>query len=144
MSTQSYKSHSRYVPMYHFVLLIIIILILAGSVWNFYRAYDAHAGRLSAALIFALDIVAIFYYIYVRGFALGAQDRVIRAEENLRHFILAGKPLDSRLRLGQIIALRFAGDAEFVALAKRAAEENLRSSDIKQAIQEWRPDNIRI
>lgn len=144
MQTQNYKSHSRYVPMYHFVLLILIVTILAGSVWNFYRAYDHRSGRLDAGLIFALAVVSIFFYIYTRGFALGAQDRAIRAEENFRHFVLTGKPLDSRLRLGQIIALRFADDSEFPSLAQKAADDNMKGDDIKKAIQNWRADNHRV
>ena len=122
----------------------MILGILAGSVWNFYRAYDAHAGRLVAALLFALAIVCIFFYIYARSFALRAQDRAIRAEENFRHFVLTGKPLDHRLRLGQIIALRFADDSEYVTLAQRAVNENMKADDIKKAIQNWRPDYCRV
>jgi hypothetical protein len=80
----------------------------------------------------------------VRTYALKAQDRAIRAEEQLRHFILTGKPLDSRLNIRQIIALRFASDEELPALAKKAAEENLRSKEIKQQINHWRADNYRI
>ncbi len=144
MQTQNYKSHSKYVPMYHFVLLILIIAILGGAVWNFYRAYDHRSGRLAAALIFALGFVAIFFYIYARDFALKAQDRAIRAEENFRHFILTGKPLDSRLRMGQIIALRFASDAELPSLAQKAADENIKGNDIKKAIQNWRADHHRV
>ena len=143
MEAQNYKNHRRYVPLYTFVLSGLITLILAGSVWNFYRAYDAGAGRLTAVLIFALTIVCIFFYIYARAFALRAQDRAIRAEENFRHFVLTGKPLDPRLRMGQIIALRFAGDAEFVSLAQRAVNENMRADDIKKAIQNWRADHYR-
>ena len=143
MEVQNYKNHRRYVPLYTFVLSGLIMAILAGSVWNFYRAYDVKSGRLSAVLIFALAIVCIFFYIYARDFALRAQDRAIRAEENFRHFVLTGQPLDPRLRMGQIIALRFAGDAEFVSLAQRAVTENLRSDDIKKAIQNWRADHYR-
>jgi len=117
---------------------------LAGSVWNFYRAYNHGSGRLSAVLIFALCIVSIFFYIYTRAFSLKAQDRAIRAEENFRHFALTGKPLDSRLRIGQIIALRFADDSEFVSLAQRAANENMKADDIKKAIQSWRADHYRV
>jgi len=80
----------------------------------------------------------------VRTYALKAQDRAIRAEENLRHFILTGKPFDSRLNIRQIIALRFASDEELPTLAKKAAEENLRSKEIKQQIKDWRADNYRI
>jgi Family of unknown function (DUF6526) len=144
MQTQNYKNHRQYVPMYHYVLLLLIVAILAASVWNFYRAYDHHSGRLDAGLIFALCIVSIFFYIYTRAFALRAQDRAIRAEENFRHFILTGKPLDSRLRMGQIIALRFADDAEFVSLAQKASDENMKADDIKKAIQNWRADHHRL
>lgn len=80
----------------------------------------------------------------VRTYALKAQDRAIRAEENLRHFILTAKPFDSRLNIRQIIALRFASDEELPALAKKAAEEKLRSKEIKQQIKDWREDNYRI
>ena len=83
-------------------------------------------------------------FFFARGFALKAQDRAIRAEENFRHFILTGKPLDNRLRMGQIIALRFAGDAEFPSLAQKAAAENIKGDDIKKAIQTWRADNHRV
>ncbi len=144
MQPQSYKNHRQYVPVYHFGLLLLLIIVLAGSVWNFYRAYDALSGRLSAALIFGLSLAGIIYYIYTRAFALRAQDRAIRAEENLRHFILAGKPLDSRLRMGQIIALRFSDDSEFPSLAQKAADDNMKGDDIKKAIQNWRPDNYRV
>jgi hypothetical protein len=81
---------------------------------------------------------------YARGFALKAQDRAIRAEENFRHFILSGKPFDKNLRMGQIIALRFASDEEFLALAQRAVAENLSAKDIKMAIKNWRGDYNRV
>ena len=77
-------------------------------------------------------------------FALKAQDRAIRAEENLRHFALTGKLLDPRLDMRQVIALRFASDAEFVALARRAAADTLTPDAIKQAIQNWRADTYRV
>ena len=86
----------------------------------------------------------IGFYWYIRWFALRAQDRAIRAEENFRHFILTGQPLDRHLRMGQIIALRFASDEELPALAKRAADEKLSSKDIKQAIKNWKPDYNRV
>ena len=79
-----------------------------------------------------------------RGFALKAQDRAIRAEENLRHYVLTGKLLDKQLRMGQIIALRFASDEELPALAQKAAEENLSNKQIKAAIRNWRADTYRV
>ena len=79
----------------------------------------------------------------VISFALRAQDRAIRAEENFRHFILTGKPLPAELKLGQIIALRFAADEEFVGLVGKAIAEKLSVNDIKKAIQQWRADHHR-
>lgn len=146
MSEQNFKNHSRYVPLYHFVTSTLIVALLVGSGMGLFHACSDcsnHAGLHNAMLFFAISLVLLFLWWFCRAFALKAQDRAIRAEENLRHFIATGKALDSRLKMSQIIALRFAGDDEFVALAKRAAEENLGSKEIKSAIQNWRPDNHR-
>jgi hypothetical protein len=90
-----------------------------------------------------ISIALIIGFFSARTFALAAQDRAIRAEENLRHFVLTGKLHDSRLRLSQVIALRFAPDEEFVELATRAAKENLSSKQIKEAIKNWKADHHR-
>ncbi|HEX2683747.1 MAG TPA: DUF6526 family protein, partial [Ferruginibacter sp.] len=81
---------------------------------------------------------------FSRSFALKAQDRAIRAEENFRHYLATGKPHDSRLSIAQIIALRFAGDDEFVELSKRAAEQNMAPKEIKMAIKNWKGDHHRV
>ena len=119
-----------------------MLAILGGSIVNLIHA-DAHT-HYSAALILLISVVLIIIYWYARRFALKAQDRAIRAEENFRHFILTGKPLDNRLRMSQIIALRFAPDDEFPSLAKKAVEEKLRSKEIKAAIQNWKADHNRV
>ncbi len=79
-----------------------------------------------------------------RVFALKAQDRAIRVEENFRHYLLTGEPLDPRLTTRQVIGLRFAADDEFVTLAKSAAESGTSEKEIKQAIQNWRADDYRV
>ena len=99
-----------------------------------------HQRLYSASLIVALTVAALIVMFLARIFALKAQDRAIRAEENLRHFALTGKLLDSRLTLRQIIGLRFAADGEFVSLAQKAADEKLSEDAIKRAIRQWRPD----
>ena len=142
MSEQNLKNHSRFVPMYHYVAGTLIILGFGGSIVNLLHA-DAHT-HYSAALLVVVFFVLIFLFWYARAFALKAQDRAIRAEENFRHFILTGKPFDSKLRMGQIIALRFASDAELPALAKKAVVVNLSSKQIKEAIQNWRADYHRV
>jgi len=82
-------------------------------------------------------------FFYSRTFALKAQDRAIRAEESLRHFIMTGKPFDKRLGIKQIIALRFAPDEEFLELCSKAAGGNLTPEEIKKEIKNWREDTYR-
>jgi len=144
MEEQSYAKHMKFVPLFHGVLSAIILLTFLGSLYAIYRAITHASGRLDAVLITALTIIAILLFWFCRTFPLKAQDRAIRAEENLRHFALTGKLLDKRLSLGQIIGLRFASDGEFPALAQRAADENLTPDAIKKQIKSWRADNDRL
>ena len=142
MAEQNLKNHVRLVAGYHGVTFLFILSGLIGSIVNLIKA-DAHT-HYSAALLVVVFLALTGLFWYTRVFALKAQDRAIRAEENFRHFILTGKPFDKQLRLGQIIALRFASDEELPALAKRAVEEKLSQKDIKQAIQNWRADYHRV
>jgi hypothetical protein len=142
MSEQNYKNHTRLVPMYHGLAFLLAIAGLIGSIINLLDHKDA-SNHYSAALLVVVFLVLILILWYARAFALKAQDRAIRAEENFRHFILTGKPHDSRLTMAQIIGLRFAGDAEFPGLAKKAVDENLSQKQIKQAVQNWRADHNR-
>jgi hypothetical protein len=144
MSDQNFKNHSKYVPLFHFVLLPLMLALMVGSVVNLISACNAGENIYNESLIVLLSIVVFLIAFFSRTFALKAQDRAIRAEENLRHFILSGKLLPSTLRLSQIIALRFASDEEFLQLAERAASQKLRSKDIKQAIVNWKADNNRV
>lgn len=142
MQTQNFKNHSRFVPLYHYGLYGGILVLLIGSIVNL--CHSAPENKYSASLLVLVSLLLIVIALFARSFALKAQDRAIRAEEALRYFILTGKPLDSRLRMGQIIALRFAGDDEFVALAKKAVDENLSNKAIKMAIQNWKGDFNRV
>lgn len=136
---QSYSNHTRYVPLYHFVLFGLLMVSFIGSFFNL-RASVGTPNLYSASLIVMMHAMFVLLYWYARAFPLRAQDRAIRAEENLRHFVMTGRLLDPRLRMGQIVALRFASDEEFVALAQRAAAENMLPDDIKKAIKNWRAD----
>jgi len=98
----------------------------------------------SASLIVVLTVCLILTATLARIFALKAQDRAIRAEENLRHFAMTGKLLDARLSIKQIVAVRFASDQEFVALARKAADESLTPDAIKRAVKNWRADEYRV
>jgi uncharacterized protein DUF6526 len=143
MATQNYSNHRQFVPIFHFVLLPVLLLTAIGSIVNLTMSWGDHQRLYSAALIVVLCLCLMVLSITARVFALKAQDRAIRAEENLRHFAATGKLLDPRLGTGQVIALRFAADGEFVPLARRAAEENMKPDAIKRAVKNWREDTYR-
>jgi len=144
MTVQNYSNHRRLVPMFHGVLFGLLVVTLIGALVNLYKSFGDHQRLYSASLIVVLDVCMLMLFAFCRIFALKAQDRAIRAEENLRHFVLTGKLLDPRLTIRQIIGLRFASDGEFVQLATRAAEENMPEDTIKQAVKNWRADTYRV
>jgi hypothetical protein len=144
MATQSYENHTQLVTGFHKVLLPIMFLTFIGSVVNLVGSWGDHQRIYSASLIVVLTVCLMLTALFARMFALKAQDRAIRAEENLRHFVLTGKLLDPRLTVKQIVGVRFASDDEFVALARRAAEDGLPQKDIKQAVKNWRADTYRV
>lgn len=143
MAEQNFKNHTRLVPLFHGVTFLLILSGLIGSVINLLDHHEP-GNHYSAALLIVVFLVLLLLFWFVRSFALKAQDRAIRAEENFRHFILTGKPLDKQLRMGQIIALRFASDEEFPALAQRAVAEKMPAKEIKMAIQHWKGDYHRV
>ena len=144
MATQNYAKHAQIVPVYHRVLFSLLLLTFIGASVNLFQSFGNHDRLYSASLILVLTICLIMVALFARIFALKAQDRAIRAEENLRHFALTGKLLDPRLSIRQVIGLRFASDAEFVALANQAAQEKLSPDAIKRAVKQWRADLYRV
>ena len=143
MQEQSYAKHAKFVPMFHYVLSGIIGVTLIGSLVNLWHSFGAHEGIHSASLIAAFTVALALLFYFTRTFAMGVQDRAIRAEENLRHFALTGKLLDPRLTIKQIVGLRFASDAEFVELARKAAEGSMSPDEIKKSVKNWRADHDR-
>ena len=141
---QNYSNHARFVPLYHGLLSGLIVAGLIGSCVNVYFSIGDHERIYNASLILLLEVVAGLLFVFCRVFALKAQDRAIQAEQNLRHFAATGRLLDARLSVLQIVALRFASDAEFVELAARSAEQTLTPTDIKNAVTNWRGDYYRV
>ena len=140
--TQNYSNHPQLVPSYHyFTSLLILALITLTSIYCFTENKNA---SLFNAILILLTVTILSIGLHARSFALKAQDRAIRAEENLRYFILTGKRLDQNLKMSQIIALRFASDEELVELVERALKENLSSTEIKKAIKNWKGDYYRV
>ena len=143
MKEQNYSNHRRYVPAYHFILSPLSVIYFFGAVLYLIISIVNGLPILLPVLVVIGGINFVLLYIFCRYFALKVQDRAIRAEENLRYFVLTGKQFDSRLKIGQIIALRFAPDDEFIALANRALEEDLSADGIKRAILHWKADECR-
>jgi hypothetical protein len=138
---QNYGNHRQWNTFHHFVVYGFLVVCLAHSLTY---AFSEH-GNFMLGMMFTLFTVTVtLVHFNARIMVLRAQDRAIRAEENLRYFALTGKRYSPNLRLGQVIALRFAPDEELVALAKRAEDENLKPDQIKQAIKNWKGDYYRV
>jgi len=139
---QTYANHGRLDPWFHFFLAPITLIILIASIVHVVR-HPHPWGAVHVVLAFALFMLVF----KVRSYPLRVQDRVIRLEERLRLATLLPEPLRSRINeldIPQLIALRFASDAEIPALVERTLNEKLTRKQIKQAIQNWRADNFRV
>ncbi|MCE1165772.1 MAG: DUF6526 family protein [Bacteroidetes bacterium] len=144
MAEQNYSNHRRFVFAYHYLATFLILLLFSSSTYYTIAAAKAGTSMKPGMFLFLVTFVLMLLFFFARQFALKAQDRAIRAEENFRHYVLTGKPLDSRLTIRQIVGLRFASDAEFPELAQKAAESGMSEEDIKKAVKNWRADNYRV
>ncbi len=143
MKEQNYKNHRQYLLGYHGITFLLIFILLIASIYNLYIGYKTRYEFRAALMFFITSLILVSFFWYLRVFPNRAQDRAIRAEENLRHFALTGKLLNPALSLSQIIALRFAPDEELVELSNKAAAENLSPDNIKKEIRNWRADHHR-
>jgi hypothetical protein len=141
---QNYSNHRQFVPLYHYILFLLVAANLIGSFINLYKVAGTGSGLYSASLIAAMAVAVTLIFFLMRTFALKAQDRAIRAEENLRHYIMNGQLLDPKLSMRQVIGLRFASDEEFLELEKKAATESLSEDAIKKAVKNWKGDSYRV
>ena len=146
---QTLANHTRWDPPYHFYVVPIFGLALILTLIHFF-AHITHGDihdHIHSVLLILLAVAFLIWLVKTRFYALKVQDRVIRLEERLRLTQLLPDPLRSRipeLTEGQLVALRFASDAEIPKLVERTLKENLSSADIKKAIQTWRPDYWRV
>ena len=141
-SPQNFSNHTRYDPLFHFFILPVFAITLLASIVHLVRRPGLHSAWL---VIFMVAVLCALPKL--RLYPLKVQDRVIRLEERLRLMTLLDPALRQRipeLTESQLIALRFASDAELPTLATRALNEKLAGPEIKKAIQQWRPDYWRV
>ena len=137
-ATQSYANHvqrARTWSVAFLCALVATVLLIVDALRE--RSVD------SAALAL-LGIAVLLGISLTRVFATRLQDRIIRTEMLIRLTALGRAGDMRRLNMRQIIALRFASDAELPALVDRAITENLTADAIKRAIVDWQPDLIRV
>ena len=141
-SEQSYKNHTRWLPAFHFFAIPVLLLNTLNAIRYLYLEPSRHTAFnvLVAAAILTTCFLA-------RIMALTAQDRLIRLEMRLRLAGLLPPDLNARfneLTRGQLVALRFASDAELPELCRTALNEKTSQRDIKKMIKRWEADHIRV
>ena len=139
---QSFAHHTRWVPMYHWVAGPLLLLTFIYAVRTVIREF-AFGNVVFVLMAFAF--LQVFFY--SRAFALKVQDRLIRLEERLRMERLFPDDLKARideLTIPQMVALRFAGDAELAELTRRVLNEKIEDrKDVKKLVKNWRADHAR-
>jgi hypothetical protein len=139
---QSFKHHAKFVPPFHFVALPILFV---NFVWTLRSAI--HTQSYGAIVSFLLSIALILGFFTARVSTLTVQDRVIRLEMHLRLARLLPADLQASipsLTVSQLVALRFASDAELPALTRKVLADKIADRKaIKAMIQNWQPDNLR-
>lgn len=144
MREQNYSNHRFFEPNSYFIFYPISVIVFVAMAIEWVHFAQGEQSLWPTISMTALDVLVILLALRIRLYALVAQNRAIRAEEQIRHYVLTGQLMDTRLTIEQIVALRFASDAEMPALAKRAADESLSANKIKQAISNWRADWHRV
>jgi hypothetical protein len=144
LQEQNFSTHRRLHPLYHFTLVPLSFIVLVGTVIMLINSLNSGEMFWLSVLSFLMSIVLVLIVVMLRTYPLKVQDRVIRSEQQLRHYVLTGQLLDPSLTLKQIVGLRFAGDREFPDLCKKAVKEKLTGEQIKKLIKEWNGDTDRI
>ena len=136
---QNFKNHGRVVPVYH---IGVFFSFVANFFWAIYRLTQGVSGETVMGLILSVALLLMFFS--VRAQILRVQDRVIRLEMRLR--LASVLPADLRAQIAaltvpQLIALRFASDAELPSLVRDVAAGKFATpKEIKLQVKEWQAD----
>jgi hypothetical protein len=142
---QSFSNHARFDPPYHFVTLVALLTNLVIGVIVLVMSF--HTQLLMGIWIVILSLVLFVIAYRLRTYPLKVQDRIIRLEERLRLDALLPEQLRRRipeLTEDQLVGLRFASDDEIPTLVQMTLDKQLTRKQIKERIQNWRPDHFRI
>jgi hypothetical protein len=139
---QTYQNHTRVLPAYHYVAFPLFGI---NFFWALYQAVVHFSWANLVNLSLAVALILLFFL--ARVMAVTVQDRVIRLEMRLRMREVLPPDLQSRIKefsVKQLVALRFAGDDELPALARRVLDEKLEDQKaIKQMVKKWQGDDQR-
>lgn len=141
-TTQTYKSHRRLVPAYHFGVLFSL---LAYFVWSVYQLFQGLTGAAVMGVILSVALMTLA--ISLRSQILRVQDRLIRLEMRLRlrdHLPADLAARAAHLPVRQLVALRFASNEELPGLVQEVVDGKVVTpNDIKLKIREWQADHLR-
>jgi hypothetical protein len=134
---QSYATHR------HRATLWLVTALLSIAAFALILLFALRAPSVISIALVLLALTAMCLVAIVRRYALRLQDRIIRLEMQVRLAALGRQSDLTRLAIAQIVALRFASDAELPALLDRALTESLTPDQIKRSVKEWQADLMR-
>jgi hypothetical protein len=139
---QNYKKHARWLPLFHFFVIPVLLVNLVLAVARLVRVPTLETGW---AAVFAFALLGLGFLSRIQ--ALTVQDRLIRLEERLRLRQLLPTDLHAHidgLTHRQMVALRFASDEEVAELVREIVGGRLTTpKDIKMRVRNWRADWLR-
>ena len=139
---QTYKNHLRWLPAFHFFVLPVLLLNFLNEIRHLWR-YPSEGAAFTAVVAAGLLMLGFLSRVQ----AVTVQDRVIRLEMRLRLRQVLPPELQPRiidLGVRQLVALRFASDAELPELVREILEGKLQTGkQIKQRVKNWQSDWLR-
>lgn len=146
---QNYDNHRARLPITFTIAGAVIFLDVLRRAWMAFheRGLGVEHWAVHVWYVFLLTCVLLVWYHARRGPQV-VQDRVIRLEMRLRLERLLGAARRAEIEtigLRQLVALRFASDAELPALVEEVLAGRLSDPDeIKRRVRDWQADWMRV